>query len=64
MTGAPFPRHSHLRLVEQPPQPRRRLSVRVSVLNGRSAFGQSRVLHLSERDIDELVAHAERMERA
>jgi hypothetical protein len=59
MTG----RHSHLRLVPPEPQPRRRLAVRISVLDGRSAFGRSRVFRLAESDIDELIAVVTRMER-
>ncbi len=31
MTGAPFPRHSHLRLIPPAPAPRRRLAVRINV---------------------------------
>ena len=58
----PFPQRPRLRLVPREPQPRRRLAVRISVLDGRAAFGRSRVFHLSERDIDELVAIAARME--
>jgi hypothetical protein len=62
MTG----RHSHLfRLVppEPQPRPRRRLAVRINVLDGRSAFGQSRTFHLAESDVELLIAAAARMER-
>jgi hypothetical protein len=58
--NAPLPR---LRLVEKPPlAPRRYLSVRISVLDGRSAFGRSRAFHLSDHGLDDLLAHAERLE--
>ncbi len=58
MTGAPFPRHSHLRLVPPEPQSRHRLAVRISVLDGHSAFGRSRVFRLPHNDLDELIAVA------
>ena len=60
---SPFPQHPHLRHVPPEPQPRRRLAVRISVLDGRSAFGRSRVFRLAESDIDELIVIATRMER-
>jgi hypothetical protein len=63
MTGAPSPPHSHLRLVPPAPAPRRRLAVRINVLDGRSAFGRSRAFHLSHDEHDELIAVAMRMER-
>jgi hypothetical protein len=54
----------HLRLVppQSPPRPRR-LDVRISVADGRSAFGRSRVFRLTHDDLDELIAVAMRMER-
>ena len=62
MTGASFPLHSHLRLVQPAPPPRRRLAVQISVLDGRSAFGRSRIFRLHERDLDQLVDAAIRPE--
>jgi hypothetical protein len=52
-----------LRLVPLSPAPRRRLSVRINVIDGRSPFGRTRILMLRESDIDELIAVAARMER-
>jgi len=60
---APFPRPSNLRLVPPEPHPRRRLSVRINILDGRLAFVRTRVFRLAESDIDELIAIATRMER-
>jgi hypothetical protein len=62
MTGAPFPRHSHLRLVERPPRPRR-LEVRISVADSRAPYGRSRAFRLTPAAIDELITVAMRMER-
>jgi hypothetical protein len=62
MTGAPFPRHSHLRLVPREPQPRR-IEVRIAVNAARAPYGRSRIFRLRERDLAELVAQAERLER-
>jgi hypothetical protein len=63
MTGAPFPRHSHLRLIPAPPPPRpRRLDVRISVADGRSPYGRSRTFHLTHDDVDELIPSATQME--
>jgi hypothetical protein len=55
MTGAPFPRHSHLRLVPSPPRPRR-LEVRTSVADGRAPYCRSQVFRLTHDDLDELIA--------
>ena len=66
MTGAPFPRHSHLRLIPapSPPRPRpRRIDVRFHVSDGRSAFGRSRAFRLTHDALDELIAVAMRMEQ-
>lgn len=63
MTGAPFPSQPNLRLVPPAPPPRRCLAVRISVLDGRSAFGRSRGFRLTESDIEQLIAVAARMER-
>jgi hypothetical protein len=62
VTGAPFPRHSHLRLVPPAPPPRRPLTVRINVLDGRSAFGRY-AFRLSHDELDELIAVVMRMER-
>jgi hypothetical protein len=62
MTGASFPLHSHLRLVQPAPPPRRRLSVRINVLDGRSPFGRTRIFRLHERDLDQLINAATRLE--
>jgi hypothetical protein len=45
-----------------PPRPRR-IEVRFHVIDGRAAYGRSRIFHLAESDIDELIAIATRMER-
>jgi len=59
MTGAP-----HLHLVPAPPPPRpRRHEARIVVSAARLPILRSRIFSLAERDIDELIAHAERMER-
>lgn len=55
MTGA----LRHLRLV--PPSPRR-LEVRISVADGRAAFGRSRPFRITENDLRELVDVAQRLE--
>ena len=60
---SPFPQHPHLRHVPPEPQPRRRLAVRISVLDGRSAFGRSRAFRLAHDELAELIAAATRMER-
>jgi hypothetical protein len=52
-----------LRLVPPPPRPRRRLAVRINVLDGRSAFGSSRAFHLTESDVQLLIDAAMQMER-
>jgi hypothetical protein len=62
MTPLSHPR-PHLRLVPPEPPPRHRLAVLISVLDGRSAFGRSRVFRLTHDDLDELIAFATRMER-
>jgi hypothetical protein len=67
MTGDIFPQttgaRGHLYLVPSVPAPRRRLAVRISVLDGRSAFGRSRGFRLAEDDLLKLVEIATRMER-
>jgi hypothetical protein len=57
MTGAPLPPRPRFRLVPREPRvvrPR---------LNGRAAYGRSRVLRLAHDDLDELIAVAMRLER-
>lgn len=54
-------RAPHLRIVV--PTPRRRLSVQITVLDGRLPYGRSRPFRLTHDDIDELIAAAMRMER-
>lgn len=64
MNVVPFPNpRFDLRLVPAPALPRRRLAVRINVLDGRAPYGRSRAFRLSERDIDELIAVAMQMER-
>jgi hypothetical protein len=63
MTGAPPPRHPYLRLVPREPQPRRRLAVRISVLDSRAPYGRSRAFRLAEPDIEQLIDFALRLER-
>jgi hypothetical protein len=57
-----FPQHPYLRLLPREPQPRHRLAVRINVLDGRSAFGRSRVFRLAESDLDQLINAATRLE--
>jgi hypothetical protein len=53
-----------LRLVEPPrPQARRRYETRIVVSSPRLPIGRSRVFHLVESHIEELIAIATRMER-
>jgi hypothetical protein len=59
MTGAPFPRH--LRLAEKPPRLRRLVEVRITVRD-REPIGRSRGFRISDRDIDELIIAAQRLE--
>jgi hypothetical protein len=59
---SPFPQRPRLHLVPRAP-PRRRLAVRISVLDGRAAFGRSRVFHFThDEELDELLAIAARLE--
>jgi hypothetical protein len=46
----------------RPPRPRRHLAVRISVSDGRMPHGRSRAFRLDERDVDELIDHAARLE--
>jgi hypothetical protein len=62
MTGAPFPRQPNFRLVPPAPAPPRRLSVRINVLDGRSAFGRSRAFRLTHDDIEQLIGVALQLE--
>jgi hypothetical protein len=52
---------ARLRLVASSPRPRR-IEVRFHVIDGRAAYGRSRVFRLAESDIDELIAVVTRME--
>jgi hypothetical protein len=63
MSGAHFPPRPRLRLVPREPQATPRLAVRISVLDGRSAFGRSRAFRLTHDELGELIAVAMRMER-
>jgi hypothetical protein len=66
MTGAPFPRHSHLRLIPAPapPPPRpRRIEVRIAVNAARAPYGRSRIFYLTNHDLERLLAHAESLDR-
>jgi hypothetical protein len=64
MNAPLFPPRPRLRLVPQEPQAaRRRLAVRINILDGRAAFGRTRTFHLAKSDIDELIAVVMRMER-
>jgi hypothetical protein len=47
----------HLRLVPQPPRPRR-LEARIAVADGRSPIGRTRLFRLSERNLQELIETA------
>jgi hypothetical protein len=62
MTGATSPR-PYLRLVQREPQPRRRYEMRIVVSSARMPIGRSRVFHLTEIDVEQLIAVAARMER-
>jgi hypothetical protein len=62
MNVVPFSHEPNLRLVAAAPAPRRCLSVRINVLDGRSSFGRSRAFHLTHDDLDELIDVAMRME--
>jgi hypothetical protein len=63
MNVAPLPHGPNLRVVPSAPAPRRRLSVRINVLDGRAPYGRSRAFRLTPDDLDELIAVAMRMER-
>ena len=67
MTGDIFPQttgaRGHLRLVPPVPAPRRRLAVRISVLDGRCPYGRAGPFRLAEDDLWKLVEIATRMER-
>jgi hypothetical protein len=62
MNVVPFPPWPNLCLVPPAPAPRRRLAVRINVLDGHSAFGRSRSFRLSDRDIEQLIDAAIRLE--
>jgi hypothetical protein len=63
MTGAPFRRRPHLRLVPPPSPPRpRRLEVRIAAADGRSPVGRTRAFRLSENNLAQLIDIAEWLE--
>jgi len=56
-------RRDHLRLVPPPLTPRpRRLEVRIAASDGGAPFGRSRIFRLHERDLDQLIDVALRLE--
>jgi hypothetical protein len=59
----PLPHGPNLRLVLRAPAPRRRLSVRINVLDGRAPYGRSTPFRITEDDLRDLVEVAMRMER-
>jgi hypothetical protein len=61
MTGAPFPRHSHLRLVPSPPRPRR-IDVRISAADGRAPVGRTKIFRLTDHAFEQLIDVALRLE--
>jgi hypothetical protein len=62
MTAPLFAPRPRLRLVEKPPLSPR-LEVRIHVLDRRAPYGRAGPFRLAERDLDELVEIAMRMER-
>jgi hypothetical protein len=53
----------HLRIVEPtPPQARRRYETRIVISAARNPIGRSRAFHLTESDVELLIAVAMRME--
>jgi hypothetical protein len=61
MTAPLFPPRPRLRLVPPSPPPRR-LEVRFHVLDGRHPFGRTRVFRPSDRNLQELIDAAIRLE--
>jgi hypothetical protein len=61
MNGAPSPPHLRLVPPTSPPRPRR-LEVRISVADGRAPFGRTRLFRLSDRNLQELIDTALRLE--
>jgi hypothetical protein len=59
---SPFSPRPRLHLVPREPQPRRRVAVRISVLDGRAAFGRAGPFRLTESDLDQLINAATRLE--
>jgi hypothetical protein len=57
MTGAP----RHLRLVPPAPPPPR-FEVRISIMDGRAPYGRTRPFRLTDRDLQELIDVASKME--
>ena len=56
-------RAPHIRIVAPAPPPRpRRLDVRIAASDGREPIGRTRPIRLSDRDVDELVDFALRLE--
>jgi hypothetical protein len=62
MTGAPSPRHPHLRLVEKRPLAPR-LEIRFHILDRRVPYGRAGPFHLAKNDLWKLVEIAMQMER-
>jgi hypothetical protein len=63
MTVPLSPSRSRLRLVERVPPRPRRLEVTIGIRDRRDPFGRAGPFRLWERDLDELIAVATRMER-
>jgi hypothetical protein len=53
----------NLKLVEKTPAPTPRLEVRISTTMARGPYGRSRCFRLRHRELAELLAHAECLER-
>ena len=58
MSGRPY-----LHFVDRRPPEPRRLAVRITAAAGRGPFGRTRPFRLDEHALEELLRHAERLER-